>query len=67
MSTDLSNTGSFSYRPDQIANPYNFSFNTASQGNRLWLLETWASDSGLLVQPGGIRRPSAGPGAAIRA
>ena len=31
MSTDLSNTGSFSYRPDQIANPYNFSFNTASQ------------------------------------
>lgn len=33
MSTDLSNTGSFSYRPDQIANPYNFSFNTASQAN----------------------------------
>jgi hypothetical protein len=32
MSTDLSNTGSFSYRPDQIANPYDFSFNTASQG-----------------------------------
>jgi len=32
MSSDLSNTGSFSYRPDQIANPYNFSFNTASQG-----------------------------------
>jgi hypothetical protein len=31
MSTDLSNTGSFSYRPDQIANPENFSFNTASQ------------------------------------
>jgi len=33
MSTDLSNTGSFSYRPNQIANPYNFSFNTASQAN----------------------------------
>ncbi|MGA8149702.1 MAG: carboxypeptidase regulatory-like domain-containing protein [Terriglobales bacterium] len=32
LSGDLSNTGSFSYRPDQIANPYNFSFNTASQG-----------------------------------
>jgi hypothetical protein len=32
MSTDLSNTGSFSYRPNQIANPYDFSFNTASQG-----------------------------------
>jgi hypothetical protein len=32
LSTDLSNTGSFSYRPNQIANPYNFSFNTASQG-----------------------------------
>jgi hypothetical protein len=31
MSTDLSNTGSFSYRPNQIANPYDFSFNTASQ------------------------------------
>ena len=32
MSTDYSNTGSFSYRPDQIHNPYDFSFNTASQG-----------------------------------
>lgn len=32
MSSDLSNTGSFSYRPDQIANPYNFSANPASQG-----------------------------------
>jgi hypothetical protein len=31
MSSDLSNTGSFSYRPDQIANPYDFSFNTSSQ------------------------------------
>lgn len=31
MSTDFSNTGSFSYRPDQVANPYDFSFNTASQ------------------------------------
>ena len=32
LSSDLSNTGSFSYRPDQIANPYNFSFDTATQG-----------------------------------
>jgi hypothetical protein len=32
LSSDLSNTGSFSPRPDQIANPYNFSFDTASQG-----------------------------------
>jgi hypothetical protein len=31
MSTDLSNTGSFSYRPNQIANPYDFSFDTAGQ------------------------------------
>lgn len=31
LSSDLSNTGSSSPRPDQIANPYNFSFNTASQ------------------------------------
>jgi hypothetical protein len=33
MSSDLSNTGSFSYRPDQIANPNNFSFNPTSQAN----------------------------------
>ena len=32
MSCDLSNTGSFSYRPDQIGNPYDFSLNTGSQG-----------------------------------
>jgi len=32
MSTDFSNTGSFSYRPDQIANPYNFAFDVAAQG-----------------------------------
>ncbi len=31
MSSDLSNTGSFSYRPNQVANPYNFSFDTATQ------------------------------------
>ncbi len=31
MATDLTNTGSFSPRPDQVANPYDFSFNTASQ------------------------------------
>jgi hypothetical protein len=32
MSSDFSNTGSFSYRPDQIGNPYDFSLNTGSQG-----------------------------------
>jgi hypothetical protein len=32
LSTDLTNTGTQSPRPDQIANPYNFSFNVASQG-----------------------------------
>ena len=26
MSSDLSNTGSFNYRPDQVANPYDFSY-----------------------------------------
>jgi len=31
-SNDLSFTGSFSYRPDQIHNPNDFSFNTDSQG-----------------------------------
>jgi hypothetical protein len=31
MSTDLSNTGTIFYRPDQIGDPNNFSFNTASQ------------------------------------
>jgi hypothetical protein len=33
MSTDLTNTGSFSPRPDQVADPYNFRFNTASQAS----------------------------------
>jgi hypothetical protein len=32
MSNDLSNTGTMSYRPNQIHNPYDFSFNTTSQG-----------------------------------
>ena len=31
MSNDLSNTGSFSYRPNQIANPYDFSFDIPGQ------------------------------------
>ena len=31
MSTDFGNTGSFRYRPDQVANPYDLSFNTRSQ------------------------------------
>ena len=32
LSSDLSNTGSFSYRPDQIGDPNDFSLNSASQG-----------------------------------
>jgi hypothetical protein len=32
MSTDLSNTGTIFYRPDQIGDPNNFALNTASQG-----------------------------------
>ena len=31
MSSDLSNTGSFSYRPNRIANPNDFSFDLATQ------------------------------------
>ncbi len=37
LSSDLSNTGSFSYRPNQIANPYDFSFNSGVSRQRLWL------------------------------
>ena len=33
MSNDLSNTGSFSYRPNQIANPYDFSFDIPGQAS----------------------------------
>jgi Carboxypeptidase regulatory-like domain len=33
MSGDLSNTGSGSYRPNQIGNPYNFSIDQAGQAN----------------------------------
>jgi len=33
MSGDLSNTGSGSYRPDQIGNPYNFSIGQSEQAN----------------------------------
>jgi hypothetical protein len=33
MSEDLSNTGSFSYRPNQIANPYDFSFDVPGQAS----------------------------------
>src|SRR5207244_6805874 len=33
MSGDLSNTGSGSYRPDQIGNPYEFSTGTAQQAS----------------------------------
>ncbi len=33
LSADYTNTGSFSPRPDQIHNPYDFKYNVADQGN----------------------------------
>jgi hypothetical protein len=58
MSTDLSNTGSFSYRPDQIANPYNFSFNTALQANDYGCsnpghqtLDCWVNQAAFVAPP----------------
>jgi Carboxypeptidase regulatory-like domain len=58
MSTDLSNTGSFSYRPNQIANPYNFSFNTASQANDYGCsnpghqtLDCWVNQAAFVAPP----------------
>jgi len=58
MSTDLSNTGSLSYRPDQIANPYNFSFNTASQATNYGCsnpghqtLDCWYNQAAFVAPP----------------
>jgi hypothetical protein len=58
MSTDLSNTGSPSYRPDQIANPYDFSFNTASQANDYGCsnpghqtLDCWVNQAAFVAPP----------------
>ena len=58
MSTDLSNTGSFSYRPNQIANPYDFSFNTASQANDYGCsnpghqtLDCWVNQAAFVAPP----------------
>jgi hypothetical protein len=58
MSTDLSNTGSFSYRPDQIANPYDFSFNTASQATNYGCsnpghqtLDCWVNQAAFVAPP----------------
>lgn len=58
MSNDLSNTGSFSYRPNQIANPYNFSFNTASQANDFGCskpghqtLDCWVNQAAFVAPP----------------
>ncbi|MGA8620294.1 MAG: carboxypeptidase regulatory-like domain-containing protein [Candidatus Sulfotelmatobacter sp.] len=58
MSTDFSNTGSFSYRPDQIANPYNFSFNTASQAINFdcsnpghQTLDCWYNQAAFVIPP----------------
>jgi hypothetical protein len=58
MSTDLSNTDSFSYRPDQIANPYNFSFDTASQATNFdcpnpghQTLDCWYNQAAFVAPP----------------
>jgi Carboxypeptidase regulatory-like domain len=58
LSSDLSNTGSFSYRPDQIANPNDFSFNTASQGTDFGCtnpghqtLDCWYNQAAFAVPP----------------
>jgi len=58
MSTDLSNTGSFNYRPDQIANPYDFSFNTASQASDYGCsnpghqtLDCWVNQAAFVAPP----------------
>ncbi len=58
MSNDLSNTGSFNYRPDQIANPYDFSFNTASQASDYGCsnpghqtLDCWVNQAAFVAPP----------------
>jgi Carboxypeptidase regulatory-like domain len=58
MSTDLSNTGSFSYRPNQIAHPYDFSFNTVSQANDYGCsnpghqtLDCWVNQAAFVAPP----------------
>jgi len=58
MSNDLSNTGSFSYRPDQIANPNNFAFNTASQASDYQCsnpghqtLDCWVNQAAFVAPP----------------
>ena len=58
MSTDLSNTGSFSYRPDQIANPYDFSFNIPSQATDFGCtnpghqtLDCWFNQAAFITPP----------------
>lgn len=58
LSTDLSNTGSFSYRPDQIANPKDFSFNTTSQAQDYGCsnpghqtLDCWVNQAAFVAPP----------------
>jgi hypothetical protein len=65
MSTDLSNTGSFSYRPNQVANPYDFSFDTATQaalgcsnpGHQT--LDCWYNQAAFVTPPLAPRQQSA--------
>jgi hypothetical protein len=58
MSTDLSNTGSFSYRPNQVANPKDFSFNTTSQAQDYGCsnpghqtLDCWVNQAAFVAPP----------------
>jgi hypothetical protein len=68
LSSDLSNTGSFSYRPDQIANPNDFSFKTGSQATdfgctnpdiRRWTAGTTRQHSQCLLSRPDSNRPIA--------
>lgn len=58
MSTDFSNTDSFGYRPDQIHNPNDFSFDTASQATNYLCsnpghqtLDCWFNQAAFVTPP----------------
>src|SRR5438132_2834712 len=56
MAGDLSNTGSGSYRPEQIGHPYNFSIGQAEQANLAWCpghqtLQCWYNQAAFVAPP----------------
>ena len=67
MSNDLSNTGSFSYRPNQVANPVQFLLQYRVAGNRSMAAPIRDTRLWIAGQPSGIRRAPSGLRAAIRA